>query len=110
MTPEGKMKAAVKKALLPYRQFGELYSHWPVLNGMGEPTLDCVGCYRGHFFAIETKAPGKKPTPRQLQTIAKMEDAGAAVFVIDDVAGVLALQRWLVSRPYLTSETPERQC
>ena len=27
--------------------------------------MDFLGCYRGRFFAIETKAPGKKPTLRQ---------------------------------------------
>lgn len=99
MTPEGKVKELIKKAMLPYRQFGELYAHWPVPNGLGESTLDCIGCYRGHYFAIEAKAPGKKPTARQMQTIAKMRDAGAAVFVIECADDLLPLLRWLDSRP-----------
>lgn len=80
MTPEGKVKAQVKKVLA---QFPNLWQHWAVQNGMGTPTLDCTGWFHGRAFAIETKAPGAKPTPRQLITIAKMEKGGARVFVID---------------------------
>jgi len=83
-TPEGKVKAKVKKAFEYLRHEGyEIYYHMPVQNGMGAPTLDFIGCFRGQFFAIETKAPGKKPTERQLTTIADMERAGAKVFVYD---------------------------
>jgi hypothetical protein len=89
-TPEGKVKNAVKKAL----KIHGAYYHMPVQNGMGSPTLDFVGCYRGKFFAIETKAPGGKPTPRQLQTIVDMESAGAKVFVVD--GNMDELNEWLV--------------
>lgn len=79
-TPEGRIKDKVKKVLL---NTPKCYYHMPVQNGMGRPTLDFIGCCAGRFFGIETKAPGKKPTPRQLCTINLMEDAGAKVFVID---------------------------
>jgi hypothetical protein len=79
-TPEGKVKDAVKKML---KGFGA-YFHMPVQAGYGAPTLDFIGCHRGKFFAIETKAPGKTPTPRQLLTIREMEAARAITFVIDD--------------------------
>ena len=82
-TPEGKVKAAVVKVL---KAFGAYY-HMPVQNGMGAPTLDFVGCYRGMFFAIETKAPKKKMTPRQLITQAKMEAADGKVFMVDSTNG-----------------------
>jgi hypothetical protein len=59
-----------------------MYYDMPVPMGFGRATLDFTGCYNERYFAIETKADGKKPTPRQLATIAKMRDAGAAVFVI----------------------------
>lgn len=83
-TPEAKVKAKVKRALKGLQDRGyPVYYHMPVQNGMGEPTLDFVGCANMRFFAIETKAPGKKPTERQLSTIAEMEKAGGTVFVYD---------------------------
>ncbi len=90
-TPESKVKIKVKKILMEYRA----YQHWPVQNGMGAPTLDCIACYRGMYLAIETKAPGKKPTERQKMTIRHMQDAGAAVFVIDGQEGYNNLTDWL---------------
>lgn len=93
MTPEAKVKAAVKVELA--RQ--SAYKHMPVQNGMGEPALDFHVCHRGMYAAIETKAPGKKPTPRQMQTMHKVLQAGGSVFVIDstDGADMAALIMWL---------------
>lgn len=91
-TPEGRVKAAVKKLLASY----PCYTHWPVTNGMGAPTLDCVGCYKGMYFAIETKAPGKKPTLRQEGTIDAIRGAKGKAFVIDGSEESMALLRtWL---------------
>ena len=64
-TPEGKVKDQIKSVL---NKFG-IYYFMPVQNGMGKPGLDFYCCYRGKFIAIEAKAPGKKPTPRQLNTL-----------------------------------------
>lgn len=89
MTPEGKVKEAVKKVLKAHGA----YWHCPVQNGMGAPSLDFIGCFMGRYFGIETKAPGKKPTPRQELTIKAIEDAGGKVFVIDGDCS--ELQRWL---------------
>ena len=89
--PEGKVKAKVKALL---KRFG-IYSHWPVLNGMGEPTLDCIVCAWGRFVAIETKAPGKQPTPRQQVTMAAMRAAGAFVFVVADDDDLNVLEAYL---------------
>lgn len=81
MTPEGEVKKAVKKV---FERYGtRVYTHWPVLNGMGKPTLDCTGCVNGWYFAVETKRPGERPTWRQGNTRKDMEAAGATVFVID---------------------------
>lgn len=94
MTPEGKVKDRVKKLL---KEAGAYY-HLPVLNGMGAPTLDIIGCHRGAFFAIETKAPGKKPTERQLQTMEAMSAAGGTVFVVDGSGASMATVRaWLAT-------------
>lgn len=99
-TPEGKVKARVKKLLNEHNA----YHHWPVQNGFGEPTLDCTGCHRGKYFAIETKAPGERLTPRQEFTKEKMEAAGAKVFVIGEewipdapeYTGMTELEAWLL--------------
>ncbi len=88
-TPESKVKDAVKKVL---KEFGA-YWHCPVQNGMGAPSLDFVGCHLGRYFAIETKAPGKRPTPRQEMTIEAIRSAGGKVFVID--GDMTELKEWL---------------
>lgn len=78
MTPEGKVKERLKKLLKRYN----VYWHCPVMNGMGSPTLDFICCHCGYYFAIETKAPGQKPTKRQELTMASMAEAGAFVFTV----------------------------
>lgn len=88
-TPEGAVKAAVKTLL---KKHG-VYWHCPVQNGMGAPSLDFICCHNGKYLAIETKAPGKKPTPRQELTIGEIRKAGGMVFVID--GDLSALQTWL---------------
>lgn len=109
-TPEGKVKAKVK-ALIKQLNFEwqliqdcHIYTHWPVQTGFGAPTLDCIGCHRGHFFAIETKAPGGVLTARQQATIREMGEAGAKVFVIGEeptqdslfpYSGLKVFEEWL---------------
>jgi hypothetical protein len=77
-TPEGKVKERLKKLLKKYG----VYYHMPVMNGMGAPTLDFICCYRGRYLAIETKAPGQKPTKRQQLTMQQMSAAGGFVFTV----------------------------
>lgn len=91
MTPEGRVKERVKKVL---RLYG-VYWHCPVQNGMGAPSLDFVCCHQGLFFAVETKAGNKQPTPRQETTIEEMKSAGAKVFVVNEVTGIDELEQWL---------------
>jgi hypothetical protein len=88
-TPEGKVKAKVKAVL---KQFGA-YWHMPVQNGLGAPSLDFICCINGLYFAIETKAPGGKPTPRQEDTIGAIRATGGKVFVIDGDTSLLVT--WL---------------
>lgn len=58
-TPEGRVKAAVKKVL---DEYGVWY-YMPVQNGMGVTGIpDFVCCWNGWFIGIETKAPGKTNT------------------------------------------------
>lgn len=84
MTPEGKVKAKVKRLLDKYKA---RYEYWPVPYGYGASSLDCIICFRGRFIGVETKAPGGKPTDRQKMIIRQMRDAGALVFVIDGENG-----------------------
>jgi len=101
MTPEGKVKKKVKEVLREH----EAYFFMPVQNGMGMPSLDFIGCHRGFAYAIETKAPKKRLTPRQEGTRRVMEASGMKVFVIDDstTEAVAELIKWLDSH---TIETP----
>jgi hypothetical protein len=99
-TPEGRVKVHVKTILKMLRA----YWHMPVQNGMGQPCLDfhvclpivvtqdMVGMKIGVYVGIETKAPGKTPTPRQEQTAREIQAAGGKVFVID--GDTESLQEW----------------
>jgi hypothetical protein len=80
-TPEGRVKNEVKRQL---KRLG-VYQFWPVQTGMGAKTVDCLACLRGCFVAIETKAPGKKPTPLQWTTLTNIARAGGITLVIDSV-------------------------
>ena len=89
-TPEGKVKGKVTELL---KKYPGLYYEMPVPGGYGKSGLDYFGCYKGKFFSVETKAPGKKPTDRQQLTIAAITRAGGAVFVID--GDLSKLKEWL---------------
>ena len=100
-TPEGKVKDKVKKLLT---LFGA-YQHWPVQTGFGAPALDCNGIHVGRGFAVETKAPGKKLTPRQELIKRDIEAAGGVVFVVGEklagksYSGMRELAHWLQQKP-----------
>ena len=85
LTPEGRVKHAVKKRL---KELGVWY-YMPVQNGMGKTGIpDFICCHNGRFLAIETKAPGKRDalTPNQHREIQAIHAAGGAAIVVDDVA------------------------
>ena len=92
-TPEGRVKKRVTQII---KRASDVYYFMPVQTGYGSPTLDYLGCSRGRAFAIETKAPGKKPTARQEAIIKEMESAGMKVFVIaGNPEEYEALRLWL---------------
>ena len=91
-TPEGKVKRTVSSLL---RSIPDLYYFMPVPSGYGESSLDYLGSFRGRFFAVETKAPGKKPTDRQNMIIERIRKSGGAVFVID--GDITELKNWLTN-------------
>lgn len=100
-TPESKVKVKVKKILA---SFGVgLWSYWPVPMGIGRKTVDCIGCYRGYFFAIETKAEGKKPTLLQTRELQDIDAAMGKTFVIAGLDDTDELVAWL---GMVTGSTP----
>ena len=92
-TPEGKIKAQIKKVL--DKRKPELYVYMPVPGGFGAPTLDYLGFYYGRGFAIEAKAPGKHPTDRQGKTINDIRAARVPAFVISGDTSLHLFEDWL---------------
>lgn len=84
-TEEGALKRDVKEMLRVFDIASEVapvyrpkgYYNMPVPSGYGVPMLDFVGHYRGRFFMIETKAPGKEPTARQTNLMELLRRSGA---------------------------------
>jgi hypothetical protein len=96
VTPEGRVKAKVDRLL---RQFKPRVT-WrkPVINGMGEPTLDYVVCANGRYLMIETKADWHDLTPRQKLTRKEFLLAGGKVVAIRHINDDFAfdeLAHWL---------------
>lgn len=90
MTPEGRVKAKINKAL---KAMGvDCWRFMPVQSGYGTPALDYLLCIRGRFVAIEAKKPGGKLTPLQEGTKAAMEAAGGIVLVIDNDTDALTIE------------------
>ena len=62
------------------------YQYWPVPMGLGAATVDVLFCYRGWFYAVETKRPGvNKSTPRQASVLREVAAAGGGIAVENSV-------------------------
>lgn len=80
-TPEGKVKAAVKKVLDEYG----VYYFSPPANGYGRVGIpDIICCVNGYFVAIECKAGKGMTTPLQNRELARIGEAGGAALVINE--------------------------
>ena len=76
----------VKKALRTYLDKIGAYQYWPVPMGYGAKTVDVLVCYKGKFYAIETKRPGvKAPTMAQNIVFSKIQNAGGAVILENSI-------------------------
>lgn len=112
MTPEAKVKAAIKKWLAAHGFWAAAgkqpavvrgWYYMPVNNGMGVSGIpDFIGSlvYDAHLgavvpFAIEAKAPGEGPTERQKDRHVEMRAAGWLVLVADDVSKLAELEAYL---------------
>jgi hypothetical protein len=105
MTPEGKMKQAIRNVLSRFED--DVYVHMPVQYGYGAPSLDYIGCVRGIMFAIEAKKPGGKPTVRQEGTIEHIQKAGGRVFVINNLAQLEELEQWITQVITIAARTED---
>jgi len=83
MTPEGRVKDAVKKVL---KKHGIWY-FMPMQNGFGVVGVpDFICCFHGMFLGVETKAPGKREqtTPNQDRVLREIVEHGGYTLVVDD--------------------------
>lgn len=79
MTPEGKVKAKVTKAL---KAMGAYYC-FPVTGGFGASGVpDILICYRGRFIAIECKAGKGRVTALQQSNLEAITQAGGIALVV----------------------------
>ena len=95
-TPEGRVKAKITPVLRARMDRG-LWYYMPVPAGYGRSTVDYLGCFFGHFFAIEAKREGETPNDRQKGELEDIVAAGGTSFVIDGDAGVRMLDEWLTT-------------
>jgi hypothetical protein len=82
-TPEGRIKARVKAILKSH----DIWYFMPSANGYGKVGVpDIICCWDGRFFAIETKAPGKRDnvTANQKIQIEQIQQARGWAIVVDD--------------------------
>ena len=103
-TPEADLKDKVKKYL---SEIPNLFFWMPVPTGYGMRGIpDFVGCYRGIFFGIETKAPKGKETPWQERVRNQIFAAGGFSIVAYDMEEVTCFIQQLIR---LASMRPVRR-
>lgn len=93
MTPEGKVKARLKKHL---DEMG-IYHFSPFQAGMGRAGVpDVICCFEGRFVAFECKAGNNKPTALQEREMNAIRTAKGLAFVINEenVDNIKELLRW----------------
>ena len=105
-TPEGPVKKITKELLLKYKihpakdagAFPDDAEGWyfmPGQSGYGVSGIpDFLGHYRGRFWAIEAKAPKKKPTGFQEKQIQAIRKSGAVCFVVDGAESLKVVEEW----------------
>ena len=81
LTPEGKVKAKVRRIL----DAKGVYYFMPATGGYGRSGVpDIVGCCSGRFFAIECKAGKGVTTALQDNELRKITEAGGIALVINE--------------------------
>lgn len=85
-TPEGKVKDEIKAFLDSLG--AECWYFMPMMMGYGRKGIpDFIGCYKGRFFSIEAKAPGKAAnlTPWQAREKSAIMQASGIPLVCDSI-------------------------
>lgn len=82
MTPEGKVKAKVKKLL----KDNDIYFFMPASRTFTTSTgiPDFICCVRGMFIGIETKAGYGKPTAMQKEQMNRINESGGFTFCVNE--------------------------
>lgn len=101
-TPEGKIKAAVMKAVrkrghVIYTAFGDghMVTGFPDKFGL----LTHPPNVAGKFFGLELKAPGKKPSPAQISRLQEIEEGGGFAGWADSVETAMdCFDEWEATR------------
>ena len=93
-TPEGKIKARVRRML----EINKVYHFMPATGGYGRSGVpDIVGCANGYFFGVECKADAnKKLTHLQQRELDNIENCGGYAFVVCDDWTLRTLESWIV--------------
>lgn len=100
----------VKKALKAHLKSIGAYQYWPVPMGRGSTSVDVFFCYRGRFFAVETKRSDvSTPTDRQGQVLRDVAAAGGGECLENDpalpaVRAMLRAQPWIDADDYYTGD------
>lgn len=93
MTPEGKLKKAIKDWM---KEQGIFY-FMPVQSGYGIRGIsDIICCYSGKFIAIETKVHPNKPSTLQYRFLNDVGKAGGYTLVaysLEDVKSLFEIVR-----------------
>lgn len=96
-TPEGKVKASVKKILDELH----IYHFSPFQAGMGRAGIpDIICCCNGRFLGIECKAGKGKTTALQDRELAAIHAAGGFAYVVreTDIAKLKEILTWLKTK------------
>jgi hypothetical protein len=94
MTPEGKVKEAIKKIL----KANDVYFTMPIGTGFGSAGVpDFIICHRGVFIGVEAKSGTNKPTTLQLDHMDRIRKRGGYALVVNETnyGELNELLRWL---------------
>jgi hypothetical protein len=87
MTPEGKVKDAIKKVLKVYGVWYFMPQPGPYQKS-GIPDFLGILPWSGQFLGIEAKGPGGKPTENQKRICAEINANGGVAIITDNVDDV----------------------
>ena len=84
MTPEGKVKAKIKKILKEHNIWYAM-PHGAGYGDAGIPDFLCCMPPDGKFIAIEAKANGGQPTKLQEKNLSDIDARGGIPWIVDEI-------------------------